>query len=288
MERQAFIKGPGGRLWYSVFGEDQPGTPLLFIHGGPGFLSVMDELRELADTRPVYFYDQLGCGRSERSHDAAMYELDDYVEELAAVRDALCPRDVVLVGHSWGTALAVEYVVRYRPEGVKGLVLSGPLISAPLWERDQREHLSKLPEAVRAVVDKAEKRGVYDEAYMGAMMVYYRRHLCRLDPWPACLAKAFGEMNLDIYRRLWGESEFTITGTLKNLDLTPFLSGISVPTLYIAGEHDEAGIETVKRCRDLTPKGELAILPNASHCHYLEQPELFRAVVREFLSRALS
>ena len=55
--REGLVTTPNGRLWYSVYGEEQVKTPLLAIHGGPGFLSMTDGMEELWRDRPVVFYD---------------------------------------------------------------------------------------------------------------------------------------------------------------------------------------------------------------------------------------
>ncbi len=57
---------------------------------------------ELADERPVHFYDQLGCGRSDKAADPDFYSPQRYVRELAEVCDALGLGEVCLMGFSWG------------------------------------------------------------------------------------------------------------------------------------------------------------------------------------------
>jgi proline iminopeptidase len=286
MNDEGYIDGPGGRIWYGFRNEDSPGIPLLVVHGGPGFLTVPDVVADLADERPVYFYDQLGCGRSARPADKSLFTIEHYVAELAAVRAALGLREVHLLGQSWGCMLVAEYLLRERPEGVRSLTLSGPLLSTPLWEVDQRTLLGALPEAQRAVVAEAERTGDFGDAYQEAMMDYYRCHICRLDPWPDLLLQALGQTNLDVYVTMWGPSEFTVTGTLKGHDLLPRLHEIAQPTLLLCGEHDEATPDTVRRYRDCLPRGAMAVLPHASHHHHLEQPDLFLAVVRDHLHRS--
>lgn len=56
--REDYLDINGHRTWYAVEGEGRPGTPLLVIHGGPGFLTMTDVVSDLAADRPVYFYDQ--------------------------------------------------------------------------------------------------------------------------------------------------------------------------------------------------------------------------------------
>ena len=278
---------PHGNIWTEARGLGTPGTPLLVLHGGPGFLSMPQVVADLADERPVLFYDQLGCGRSDRPAEKSLYTLANYVAELAAIRDALGLLDVHLLAHSWGAMLAAEYLLLHKPAGIRSLTLCGPLLSTPLWERDQRRNLSRMPPRVRQAVAIAEESGRFDSAnYQNAMMDYYRRHVCRLDPWPDFLNDALSQLNMDVYLSMWGPSEFTVTGSLKGVDLLPRLPEINLPVLLVGGEHDEAAPDTLLTYRDALPRGEMTVLPNASHLHHLEQPTLFLAAVRNFLHRA--
>src|SRR5258708_34307099 len=101
----------GGRVWWRVGGSG-PRTPLLLLHGGPGAgHDYLEPLSALADERPVIFYDQLGCGRSDRPDDASMWHIEHF-EEIDALRQALRLHHVVLYSHSWGGWLAQEYLAR--------------------------------------------------------------------------------------------------------------------------------------------------------------------------------
>ena len=144
--REGFVTTDAGRLWYAAYGEGKKGTPLLVMHGGPGFLSMTETVDQLADERPVYFYDQLGCGRSDRAKDNGWYSPERYVAELDVVRKALGLDEAVLMGFSWGAMLTCLYMLERKRTGakhggVKGLVLCGPYLSTPLWDADQRCHV---------------------------------------------------------------------------------------------------------------------------------------------------
>ncbi len=283
----AYFSTAHGRLWTARYGKELPGIPLLVLHGGPGFLSMPQVVADLADERPVIFYDQLGCGRSDRPADLSVLSVALYVSELAALRDALGLADFHILAHSWGAMLAAEYVLRLRPAGLRSLVLCGPLLSVPLWERDQRRHIDRMSPRVRQAVAVAEESRRFDTtSYQNAMMDFYRAHICRLDPWPDALNDALGQLNMDVYLRLWGPSEFTVTGALKGADLLPRLPEIHLPVLLTGGEHDEAAPDTLLTFRDALPRGEMLVLPRAAHLHHLEQPDLFLAAVRAFLRRA--
>ena len=80
---------PHGDIWTEARGLGTPGIPLLVLHGDPGFISMPQTISDLADKRPVLFYDQLGYGRSDRPSDKSFFAVDRYVAELAAVRNFL-------------------------------------------------------------------------------------------------------------------------------------------------------------------------------------------------------
>ncbi|MCX5700099.1 MAG: proline iminopeptidase-family hydrolase [Candidatus Omnitrophica bacterium] len=281
--REGLIETKGGKIWYSVYGENEKGVPLLVLHGGPGLLSMPEVVEELSDQRPVYFYDQLGCGKSDRAGDKSYYSVANYVEELAEIRERLGLREVYIMGFSWGTMLACSFMLEKRPEGIKGLILCGSYLSSPRWHADQRENLAQMPCDIKNTIEESERNGDYGEKYQAAIMHYYRRHLCRLDPWPEFLQEAFSKLNMDVYLTMWGPSEITITGTLKDCDLLPRLKKIKEPVLLICGEHDEAGIKTVEDYCAAFSEADMVILPGASHMHHLEKPELFLRTVRKFL-----
>lgn len=275
---------PGGRVWYRVVGKKAPGVPLLVLHGGPGAPhDYLENLEALADERPVVFYDQLGCGRSDRPDDTGLWQLPRFVAELAVVREALGLQLVHLLGQSWGTMLAVEYLLG-GATGIERLVLSAPCLSAPRWISDQRAWLAQMPLAVAEAVTSAEALGNYEaESYQEAMKLYYRRHLCRLDPWPDCLQRTFAGLGMQVYLTLWGPSEFTCTGSLRQVDLTPRLSQIKAPTLLTCGRFDEATPAAAEDFCRLIPGARMQIFEESSHNHHLEQAPQYLASVREFL-----
>ncbi len=141
---EGFIDVQGGKVWYEIAGSGLA-TPLILLHGGPGATSRnLEPLRRLADERPVVFYDQLGCGKSERPDDKSLWNVKRFVQELQQVRDALGLDEVHIFGHSWGTMLAVEYMLD-KPEGVKSLILASPALSVPKWLEDTNRLKTELP-----------------------------------------------------------------------------------------------------------------------------------------------
>jgi len=282
---EGYVSVIGGRVWYKAVGSGDA-TPMLILHGGPGMPSYyLEPLEGLADERPIVFYDQLGCGRSDQPEDSSLWRVERFVEELGQVRQELNLERVHILGHSWGTILAVDYALT-QPRGLASLILASPALSVPRWLEDQNIYRRQLPDDVQDVLDQHESAGTTDsEEYQEAVMVFYQRHLCRLDPWPAGLERTMAEMGEQVYLTMWGPSEFYATGTLVNYDRTNHLHEISVPTLLTCGRYDEATPKTTEWYQGLIPGSEIAYFEQSSHMPHLEEPESYLRVVRKFFAQ---
>jgi len=286
-QQAGYIPVKGGRVWYRMNGSEHAGsTPLLVIHGGPGFSHhYLLPLIDLAGDRPVIFYDQLDSGNSERPGNPANWTVERFVSEVDSVREALGLERLFILGSSWGGTVAAEYAMR-QPKGLAGLLLASPLISTPRWIADNTEYRNQLPADVREVLDQHEAAGTIDsQAYLDAVMVFYRRHLCRLDPWPDYVNRAFELANLDLYVAMWGNTEFNATGTLKDYDASSRLKHIVAPTVYICGQYDEATPAACRHFSSLTPGSELRVIPEASHMAFAERRDLYMETVRQFFRK---
>ncbi len=281
--REGFIDVPGGKVWYRITGTGSR-TPLLILHGGPGVPSYyLKPLAALGDDRPVVFYDQLGCGHSDHPTDTTLWTIDRFIKELVTVRQALGLNEVHILGQSWGTMLAVDYMLT-KPSGVKSLVLASPALSIPRWVRDADSLKSTLPESTRSAISRHEADGTYDSPeYQSAILEYYHRFVCLRNPWPADVESTLAQIGQSVYLTMCGPSEFTLTGSLKTYDRTDRLHDIKVPTLFTAGRYDEATPATVQYYSSLMPGSKLEIFENSAHITMEDEPERYNQVVRDFL-----
>lgn len=282
---EGMVEVPGGRVRYRKLGNG-PGTPLIALHGGPGGTACRFEvLAPLARERPVIFYDQLGSGKSDHPADTSLWRVDRFVAELSAVRKALGLTRVHLLGHSWGGALAAEYMAAAKPEGVESVIFSSPLIDTPRWIADADSLRARLPVAIRQVLDEEEKKGTLDSpAYMAATDSFYARHVRRLPvaDEPRCAGVA---SNDTIYRQMWGPTEFLSTGSLRTWTRAADLKNITQPTLFIAGEFDEARPRTLDEFRSTMRDAQLVVISGAAHAAMREKPAEYIEAVRAFLAR---
>ncbi len=282
---EGHVDVPGGRVWYRIEGAGAPGVPLLCLHGGPGSThDYLEPLSDLADERPVVFYDQLGCGRSAGPSDRSLWTVDRAVEELAAVRAALSLGQMHLFGNSWGGWLAMEYLLR-EPAPPRSLIISSASASVAEWLDDAARLRSELPADTRAVLDRHEAHGWLGcPEYVAATTVYYQRHVCRLSPWPDCVERSFAGMNAEIYAAMWGATEFgPVTGVLRDFDVRGKLGQIRVPALVTAGRHDEATPERMRSVASELPNAQLSVFENSSHMAFVEERSAYIAHLRGFL-----
>jgi L-proline amide hydrolase len=282
----------GAETWYrSVDAENEDGRlPLLCLHGGPGANWLhLKPYEALADERRVVFYDQLGSGNSAvmGPHDPAMWTPELYVEEVDAVREALGLERVHILGHSWGGMLGMQYASG-RPDGLVSLIAESSPASVPEWLPEVQRLRSELPPEVEATLRAHEEAGTTDDpAYEEAVMVFYRRHLCRTDPWPDWLVECFTilEANPEVYRSMNGPSEFHVIGTIKDWDIMDRLGQIEAPTLVFSGRYDEVTPAVTEAAHRAIPGSEYVVLEESSHMAQAEEPERTLELVRDFLAR---
>ncbi len=90
--------------------------------------------------------------------------------------------------------------------------------------------------------------------------------------------------NWELYREMWGsDGEFVIDGNLKSVEYVDRLHTIHVPTLIIAGDHDECDPSLSKEMHEKIAGSKLVILPNSGHMNFEDQPHLWQQAVEGFL-----
>jgi proline iminopeptidase len=286
LAREGRIAVPGGNVAWRRFGGG-PKTPLLVVHGGPGAPSdYLEPLSALGDERSVYLWDQLGCGRSDRPSDPALWTIPRFVEEMHSVRTGLGLDRAHILGQSWGTCLTVDYLLTKGDRGVASVILAGPVMSARRYLADVRPMLRELPAAQQAVIAQAEASGQFDTPeYMAATEAFYALHFAR-HPTPetgALLQRTFEGLGRESYVAMNGPSEFSILGSLRTYEREADLVRIRKPVLYVSGEYDTCTPGAAREYASHTPSAEVAVIPNSGHATTIDEPDAFNAVVRAFI-----
>jgi proline iminopeptidase len=281
-EGKVMVKG--GELWYRILGEGE-NTPLLMMHGGPGGTSrSFYHLAALADDRPIIIFDQLGSGKSTFHEDTALLKVNYFVAQVAALKSELGLKKYYLHGHSWGTALALEYYNAY-PKGIEGIVFNSPYFSTAVWTADADTLIMSLPDSIQQAIATGELEGDFSaEAYQHANLVFAKQFGLRGERLTSPLDTGNAPFNEFIYNYMWGPTEFTATGTLKNYDNLSALGNVDVPVLFVTGEYDEARPATVKKFLMMAPNSQYAEIEGAGHATMHDNQKRNVAVIREFLN----
>lgn len=255
----------GGKIWYRIIGKGK-GTPILMMHGGPGGTSrSFYQFESIGNDRPIILFDQLGSGRSAYHTDTSLLKVPLFVEQVSALVTQLKLNSFYLHGHSWGTALALEYYLQY-PKGVKGIIFNSPYFSTKLWKKDANILIKTLPDSIQIAIAEGEKTGNFNSAaYINANTVYAKNFGVRNTRLTSDLDTIMAASNGFIYNYMWGPTEFTATGTLINYNRVKHLKRIKVPCLFITGEFDEARPQTVRYFSSLVKNSQFGIIEGAGH-----------------------
>ena len=285
-DEEGTVEVDGYRVWYRQVGSG--GVPLLLLHGGPGAgHDYLEPLEALSTERTVVFYDQLGCGRSDKPDDRSLWRMERFVAEVETVRRALGLERVHLLGQSWGGWLAIEYMLTH-PQGVVGLVLASTSASIPQFVDEASRLKAELPPETYRTMQRYEASGeLHHPEYEAAVLEFYKRYLCRLDPWPEPLLRSLE--NLDgnlVYETMNGPNEFYVIGNLKDWDRADRLGEIGVPTLITVGRYDEITPACAETIHKGIPGSRLQVFEESAHVAHLEETGAYLRTVADFLTQA--
>jgi proline iminopeptidase len=277
----------GVRLYYRVAGEAPPWrAPVLFLHGGPGYNSysfarLMGPRLEKA--RRMVYLDQRGCGRSERPWDGH-YSLEVLVADLEALRQELGVERWVLMGHSFGGTLALEYAARH-PEHVAGVVdvsgLSDSAASFATWKRElERLHPGRLTETasdedasdytqVMRALRGLDARGFFNTLQFRNTVYLQMQEAVDVESG----LRNTGELSRALFSNELASYRFTAS------------ERITAPVLIVGGRYDHAiGLESMQALAKLLPRATLLEYEQSGHFPYLEEADRFEQDVTRFLS----
>ena len=280
-----------GETAYTIHGELTSGkTPLVTLHGGPGFLGKgMDTIAGYAQRfgRSAITYDQIGCGASShlKEKPADFWQVKIFVDEFLQLIEHLEISDsFALIGHSWGGLLAAEIAIT-QPEGLKSLILSSPLGDSDVWVSEVKRLLSQMPAEISSVILAHEEAGTTNtEEYLTAAFKFYDKHVIRV-PMPPDVVAMFDEAMADqnVYNSMWGPSELMCNGTLAGHVVTDRVNKIIAPTLIISGKYDECTPKTAQAYHAGIKGSKWEIFEESSHLTYVEEAAKYQRVMNEFL-----
>lgn len=271
-----YIQIEQGKLFYQKFGSG--GIPIIVLHGGPGLdqTYLQPQMLALAKNHEVIFYDQRGAGKSlEPNFSPAQINIEQFTKDLEELRKQLKLDKFILLGHSWGGLLAMNYSVNY-PEHLAGLIL---LSTTPADYAGQQAYIEEF--AKRTLSIKNEITPLFDhqafrklsssqisKLYRTIFSVYF------YDP------QNVAKLNLSINKEsaIGGDRvrEIMMKTSNPNTNLFAQLTKLNVPSLVIHGQQDIIPLWTAQKIKNTIPDAQILILKKCGHFPYIEKPnELF-------------
>ena len=270
------------KLWHGRIGSGSL-PPVLVLHGGPGGNHHnLVAFQALADERPVIFYDQLGCGKSDRPNNHSLWTAERYFDEVRSVRDGLGLKKYHLIGHSWGTTLAVGFSAKH-PDGILSISLHSPVLSFPYYINHVAPKLKQglicLNGKAGQVIDNYELRGVGAKSdYEEACMEFTKRHVTHTWPLPDAMKKLMAARNAAIHNiMVASDSELNVRGNLKTVNVTVQLSKLDIPVLMTCGSDDLCTPAYTKWQSGFANDPQCNIIQRSAHMTPVDRPlELLR------------
>ena len=293
--QEGYIDANGVLIYYVEFGK---GAPLVVLHGGPGSTHdyFLPWLLPLARTHRLIFIDERGSGKSERLQDVTKYTIEAMADDVEAVRVALNLGKIDLLGHSCGGVLAQAYALKYQ-QHLSHLILNSTFASTREMNEVLAREKAQMPPDKLARLNELEQAGLFDKGapwergrYPAEYQtlawgwgyfhfLYGARPDSNYDP-----AQGNAPSNWELYREMWGShGEFIIDGNLKSVEYVDRLPTIHVPTLIVVGDHDECDPSLSREMHEKIAASKLAILPNAGHMNFVDQPTMWQRAVGDFL-----
>ncbi len=294
--QDGFVDANGVMIYYVTVGR---GEPLVIVHGGPGASHdyFLPYLLPLARHNRLIFIDERGSGRSEKLEDPAGYTVENMVEDVEAVRQALALGKISLLGHSYGGALAQAYALKYQ-KNLTHLILGSTWSSTVALNQIFVRMKDKMPAELRERINRMEAEGLFGHGldyqknrYSNEYMVAawgegYFPYIYQNRPDPNYDPVAGGNISWDLYREMWGShGEYVVDGNLKSVEYTEQLAGIKVPTLILVGDHDECDPSLSEAMHAKIAGSKMVVLPKAGHMTFVDQTKMFVDAVEGFLEK---
>jgi proline iminopeptidase len=269
------------------------GPPIVVLHGGPDFdhAYLLPELDRLADAYRLVYYDQRGRGSSAENVEPAGVTLASELEDLDTVRGHFGLDAPMLLGHSWGTVLAMEYAIRH-PARVSALILMNP---APASTADfgllRSSYLAKIGDQMdrqREISASAAYQAGDPQAVAARYRIHFRPALTRTADYESLMARmkvrfeSQGAAGI-LKARAVEDRLMRDTWQAPGYDLLSRVRSLRIPTLVIAGTDDFIPVEVAGHIAQAMPDAKLAVIRDCGHFAYLECGAEARRHIDDFI-----
>ncbi len=255
---------------------------MLMMHGGLGldhtyFLPWLDPLCSRTE---VIYYDHRANGRSDRPSSMTGITHDTWIADADALRAWLGHDRIILFGHSYGGALALEYALQYG-EHLAGLILccTAPVfdyLDIMLSNAEARGTPEQLEALMRILGNTLNDDAEWRKMWMTYLPLYFKAY----DP-------AVGSaMDRDMIYSIAAQKHAS-THCLAAYNVLDQLGRITVPTLVICGRDDwiTPPAQAGERLHAGLPNSELVVLEESGHFPFIEEPGSCIDAIADWIDR---
>lgn len=299
IHQTSFVPVGGIEQWISIQGLDRSNPVLLVVHGGPGESQwpMAHKYVPWQKAFIVVLWDQRGAGHTYGRYGAQTpeFSLDriasDGIEVTEYLRRTLRKKKVIVLGHSWGSIVAVEMVQR-RPDLFAAYVGTGQVAS---WEATSNLRFDLALSKARldgdvAAIAKLEATGRPDpNDPKRAFSVDIRPAMAAADrAWIQSLradASALKAAHPKDFADFQDGFQFSVARALPDqmkTDLSKTARTFAVAFFVIQGRDDvmtptQAAVDYFNAVT--APTKELVLIPDAGHFAFMTSPEAFLATL---------
>lgn len=280
------------KVWTHTSGNGK--LKLMLFHGGPGTPPEYFENfpKELGNDYTIYTFSQLGTYFSDEPTDSTIANVHGAIEQGEEVRQGLGLDSFYLLGHSWGSLLAIGYAAKYQNH-LKGLVLSNIDIYGTGANQSYQAKLiadivEKIPEyskygdSIRmGSMNNYKNAELFATIMAKVMPIFIKEHYCRLDslPDPVMRSKMHSLALANDYNEY-------LTIDMNGLDFEPYLKKITIPTLFLGSRNDYLNPADYEKMKNVigSKYAKIYICPNGSHFDMWDDTDNFFRELNGFIT----
>lgn len=294
----------GSRIGYTLISakSKKKPYPIIYLHGGPGGHVTDRNIEMLSplsyDGYDVYLYDQIGSGQSARLENIKEYTVDRHKKDLIEIINKTGSEKIILIGQSWGAILSVLFIADHT-EKVKKIIFTGP---GPIFPGNWELVNIKAPDSLHLREPFYSNRQGNKKAnnIRTKAMSFWATALNKklaldkeADDFQTYLDYEVNKSTVcdtaKILKAEAGGGFYARVMTFKSLgqvqDPRPKIENSKIPILVMKGQCDNQKWGFTNEYLELFTNHQLNIIPNAGHFISVEQPELYKKIILEFINK---
>lgn len=236
---QGFIESENCKTYYEIHTSRYPNselTPIILLAGGPGLsCKTLTPLLNVAETRPVIAYDQIGSGKSTRSEQFTALDIKDFIKQFNNVVTELNLSQFHILGHSWGTILGVNIALQY-PENTQSLILHSGIAD---WKKclEARQNFEEeyYPTELKRALKKYNEGIKVSSDEMEAATNKFNNLFYFRDKYPKYLSEALNDKDFGTNQLIWNPDK---NKEMASYNICGRLNEIKCSTLIMSGKYD--------------------------------------------------